>query len=143
MNNKTYSKIVRLSGIYDVIVTFPFAFPILAAWNIALISDLHVQFSFSGAVPEFSPLHLFFVNLMGSLVLVWSSLRIYKPNALLGLFDSFARFLFSFNILYYLFAYDVTGILWILFVPELTWGVVQLYGYFSQNSVAMSKTKSQ
>jgi len=139
VNNKTYRKIVRLSGIYDVIVTFPFAFPVLAAWNIALISDLHVQLSFSGTVPEFSPLHLFFVNLMGSLVLVWSSLRIYKPNALFGLFDSFARFLFSFNMLYYLFAYDVTGILWILFVPELTWGLVQFYGYFLQNSVASSK----
>jgi len=139
VNNKTYRKIVRLSGIYDVIVTFPFAFPALAAWNIALISDLHVQLSFSGTVPEFSPLHLFFVNLMGSLVLVWSSLRIYKPNALFGLFDSFARFLFSFNMLYYLFAYDVTGILWILFVPELTWGLVQFYGYFLQNSVASSK----
>jgi hypothetical protein len=132
VNKKNYSKVVRLSGIYDVIVTFPFAFPILAAWNIGLISELHIQFGFSGTVPEFSPLHLFFVNLMGSLVLVWSCLRIYKPEPLFGLFDSFARFLFSFNMLYYLLAFDATGILWVLFVPELTWGLVQFYGYFLQ-----------
>ena len=126
----TYRKIVKYSAIYDVLMTFPFAFPILALWNINLISDIHVQYSFSGKIDEFLPLHLFFVNLMGSVVLIWSAIRIYKPEPILGLYDSFARFLFSFNMLYYLLIHDVTGILWLMFVPELTWGVIQFWGYF-------------
>ncbi|PHS20153.1 MAG: hypothetical protein COA86_02360 [Kangiella sp.] len=140
MQKSTYSKIVRYSAIYDVVMTFPYAFPILVAWNIGMISELHTQYSFSGSIPEFSPLHLFFVNLMGSLVLVWSAIRIYKPEAILGLYDSFARFLFSFNMLYYLLAYDVTTILWLMFIPELIWGLIQFFGYFyshkNENSIS-------
>ncbi|MDO6426978.1 hypothetical protein Q4489_08150 [Thalassotalea sp. 1_MG-2023] len=130
MNNLTYRKIVKASAIYDVIVTFGFAFPILVVLSINMLFSIHTQFSFSGLMPEFLPLHLFFVNLMGSLVLVWSVLRITRPKPIFGLYDSFARFLFSFNMLFYLLAYDVTGVLWLFFVPELAWGVVQFFGYF-------------
>ena len=131
MNKVTYRKIVRASAIYDVLTTFAFAFPILVVLNLNTISNIHTQFSFSGSIPEFLPLHLFFVNLMGSLVLVWSALRILKPEPLFGLYDSFARFLFSFNMFFYLLAYDVTGLLWLFFIPELSWGLLQFFGYFS------------
>jgi len=130
MNKSTYRKIVRTSAIYDVVMTFAFAFPVLVIWNLSLLSDINTQFAFSGSIPEFQPLHLFFVNLMGSVVLVWSAIRIYKPEPILGLYDSFARFLFSFNMLYYLLMHDVTGLLWVMFIPELTWGLVQFFGYF-------------
>lgn len=130
MKKSTYRKLVRYSAIYDVIMTFAFAFPLLAAWNIGLFSGFHIQYGFSGSIPDFQPLHLFFVNLMGSVVLVWSAIRIYKPKAILGLYDSFARFLFSFNMLYYLLVHEVTGILWLMLVPELSWGLIQFFGYF-------------
>jgi hypothetical protein len=129
VTTKTYKKIVRASGIYDVLFTLPFALPGLAAWNIAQISTLHDFLGLSGSIPEFAPMHWFFVNLMGSLVVVWSALRIYKPEPILGLFDGFARVLFSSSMLYYLLVHNQTGILWLVFVPEITWGVVQLYGY--------------
>lgn len=121
---------MRYSAIYDVVMTFGFAFPVLVVWNIGLFADVHVQYAFSGSIPEFLPIHLFFVNLLGSLVLVWSGIRIYRPCVMFGLYDSFARFLFSFNMLYYLLIHDVTGILWVMFVPELTWGIIQFIGYF-------------
>lgn len=130
MKQSTYRKIVRYSAIYDVVMTFAFAFPVLVVWNIGLFSDIHTQYGFSGSIPRFQPLHLFFVNLMGSVVLIWSAIRIYKAEPILGLYDSFARFLFSFNMLYYLLIHDVTSILWVMFVPELTWGVIQFLGYF-------------
>jgi hypothetical protein len=130
MNKSTYKKIIRASAIYDVLMTFGFAFPILVVMNINTISSIHTQFSFSGSIPEFLPLHLFFVNLMGSLVLVWSVLRIAKPEPVFGLFDSIARFLFSFNMFFYLLVYDVTGLLWLFFIPEFIWGLVQFWGYF-------------
>lgn len=133
MNKSTYRKIVRASAIYDVLMTFGFAFPVLVVMNINAISGIHTQLSFSGSIPEFLPLHLFFVNLMGSLVLVWSALRIAKPEPIFGLYDSIARFLFSFNMFFYLLTYDVTGVLWLFFVPEFIWGLVQCWGYFSSS----------
>jgi hypothetical protein len=130
MKKSTYRKVVRYSAIYDVVMTFAFAFPVLAIWNLSLLSDINSQFAFSGSIPVFQPLHLFFVNLMGSVVLVWSAIRIYKPEPILGLYDSFARFLFSFNMLYYLLMHDVSGLLWVMVIPEFIWGVIQLFGYF-------------
>jgi len=140
MKQLVYRKVVRYSAIYDVVMTFAFAFPVLVVWNIGLFSTIHTQYAFSGSIPEFSPLHLFFVNLLGSVVLVWSAIRIYKPDPILGLYDSFARFLFSFHMLYYLLVHDVTGILWMMFIPELTWGLIQFFGYFySQKEAAGEK----
>ncbi len=131
MKKLTYRKIVKMSAIYDVVMTFPFVFPVVALWHINLITDIHRQYAFGGTVDEFLPLHLFFVNLMASVVLIWSAIRIYKPAPILGLYDSFARFLFSFNMLYYLLIHDVTSILWVMFIPELTWGLIQFFGYLS------------
>ena len=130
MIKNNYPKVVRVSAIYDVLMTFPFAFPVLAAWSINLLTEMHTQYSFSGSIPIFLPMHLFFVNLMGSVVLVWSAIRIYTAEPILGLYDSFARFLFSFAMLFYLLGHDATGILWVMFIPELAWGLVQFFGYF-------------
>ena len=131
MKKSTYLNVVRYSAIYDVVMTFGFAFPVLVVWNIGFFADIHSKYAFSGSIPEFLPMHLFFVNLLGSIVLVWSAIRIYKPVAILGLYDSFARFLFSFNMLYYFLIHDVTGILFVMFIPEMTWGLIQLFGYYS------------
>jgi hypothetical protein len=139
MKGFTYRKVVRYSAIYDVVMTFGFAFPVLVVWNIGFFKDIHIQYVFSGSIPEFLPMHLFFVNLLGSVVLVWSAIRIYKPYAILGLYDSFARFLFSFNMLYYFLIHDVTGILLVMFIPEITWGVIQFLGYFYSQRKMLNK----
>lgn len=124
-----YRKIVRLSGIYDLAVTFPFAFPVLCELQVGFLRQCHISLGLAGDIPEFLPIHYFFMNLMGSVVVVWSVLRIRYPEAILGLYDSFARFLFSGLMLYYLMAFKVTGLLWFLLAPEITWGVVQFLGY--------------
>ncbi|RKF17915.1 hypothetical protein DBZ36_11745 [Alginatibacterium sediminis] len=142
MKKSTYLNVVKYSAIYDVVMTFAFAFPVLVVWNIDLFSSLHVQYGFSGSVPEFQALHLFFVNLMGSVVLVWSAIRLYKPQAIFGLYDSFARFMFSFNMLYYLLIHNVTSILWVLFVPELAWGLLQFFAFFMSNKTIPKNASS-
>jgi hypothetical protein len=124
-----YKKLVQLSALYDLLLTFPFAFPKLCELQIQFLKGLHANLHLGGSIPEFLPLHYFFVNLMGSVVIVWSILRIKYPQDILGLFDSFARFLFSAWMLYYLLVFQVTGLVWFLFFPELAWGVAQLIGY--------------
>lgn len=125
-----YRKIVRASALYDWIVTAPFAFPMIVGLHISLLTRLHQFLGLTGNIPAFEPLHLFFINLMGSIVIVWSTLRILRPDPLLGLYDGFARVLFSAWMYYYLTVWGVTGLLWFLVVPESLWGVVQLYGYW-------------
>ncbi|MEO7425019.1 MAG: hypothetical protein ABI036_07520 [Fibrobacteria bacterium] len=134
-----YGKIVRLSAVYDLIVTFPFAFPKLCELQVEFLRRLHAQLHLTGSIPDFFPIHYFFINLMGSLVVVWSNLRIKHPEAVLGLFDSFARILFSGLMIYYLTVYKVTGLLWFLFFPEITWAAVQLYGYMNYRKSAPTK----
>jgi hypothetical protein len=125
-----YQKIVRLSAIYDLIVTFPFAMPIVSVWMIGAFSLAHNFFGLKGDVPSFEGSHMLFVNLMGCIVTVWSVLRILRPEAIFGLFDSFGRFSFASWQLFYLVNHQVTPLLWALFVPELIWGIVQAYGYW-------------
>jgi hypothetical protein len=127
---RRYRRIVRASAAYDWIVTAPFAFPVIVSWQLATLTALHKSLNLSGSIPSFEPLHLFFANLMGSIVLVWSTLRLVKPDPIFGLFDGFARMLFSAWMLYYLIVWNVTGLLWFLLVPEFLWGVVQFYGYW-------------
>jgi len=133
MKSSNYLKVIKYSALYDIIITFPFALPVVAALHIALLRGLHETFSFSGTIADFTPTHLFFVNLMGSVVVVWSALRIYKPKVIYGLFDFYARALFSSWMCFYLFFYDLSSIIWLLLIPEISWGVIQLVGYVKLN----------
>jgi hypothetical protein len=128
-----YRKLVRLSGVYDLAVTFPFAFPVLCELQVQFLTRLHVSLDLSGGIPDFQPIHYFFMNLMGSVVIVWSILRIKHPENILGLYDSYARFMFAGVMLFYLLMSQVTGLLWFLVFPEIAWGVVQLYGYLAKS----------
>lgn len=76
------------------------------------------------ALPLFEPFHLLIGSLLGSVVLVWSVLRMLDPQPRLGRFDAAARYLFS---LWMAWALVVTGqpVLWLFLAPELAWGVVQ------------------
>jgi hypothetical protein len=116
-------RIVKASAIYDLVLTASFATP----WTFALA---HGQFSSLNAMlggatlPAFTPFHVLFACLMGSIVLVWSTLRILEPTQRLGRFDGTARFLFS---LWMAWCLLVTGapVLWLFVLPEVAWGVAQ------------------
>ena len=116
-------RLVRASALYDLFLTADFATP----WTFALVhghlSGLNVALGGS-ALPAFTPFHLLFACLMGSIVLVWSVLRILEPTTRLGRFDGTGRFLFSLWMAWCLY---VTGepLLWLFIVPEFAWGVAQ------------------
>jgi hypothetical protein len=67
-----------------------------------------------------SPLHILFACLMGSVVLVWSALRLATPSVRLGRYDGVTRLLFS---AWMAWALAATGapLLWLFVVPELAW----------------------
>ncbi|SDF51496.1 MULTISPECIES: hypothetical protein [unclassified Duganella] len=123
LNIATYRHIVRASAIYDLVLTAPFATP----WSFAIVRaqlDATNQALGGAALPAFTPFHILFACLLGSVVLVWSVLRIRDPQPLYGRYDGIARLLFSSWMIWTLHA---TGapLLWLFIVPELAWGIVQ------------------
>jgi hypothetical protein len=118
----SYRRLVRASAIYDLLVTAPFATPWTFAW-------VHGWLGKVAPLPEFQSAHMLFANLLGSLVLVWASLRVWRPEPVFGLFDAVARGLFFSWQVYFLFQ-GVAYFVALFAVFELAFGVAQAWGYW-------------
>ena len=89
-------RVVLASALYDLVVTVPFATPWTAAVALAGVQQLHHALSLGGdPLPAFTPTHLFFVTLFGTIVTLWSVVRILRPTAFHGAADTVGRALFS------------------------------------------------
>jgi hypothetical protein len=118
-----FRNLVRASALYDVIVTAGFATP----WSFQLVQQQlsTVNQALGGsALPEFSVFHVLIACLLGSIVLVWSVLRLRDPQPRFGRYDAAARFLFA---TWMAWALHATGapVLWLFVLPEFSWGVAQ------------------
>lgn len=118
-----YLRIVRVSAWYDLLVTAPFFTPWTFAYAHHQLSALNLALG-GAALPPFDAFPTLFVCLMGSLVLVWSLLRLRYPSVTLGRHDGAARLMFSVWMGWALLA---TGapLLWLFVLPEAAWAVAQ------------------
>jgi hypothetical protein len=123
LNHATFLTVVRASAAYDLLLTAPFATPWTFAVAHAHLSALNSRLG-GGALPGFDTIHTLFACLMGSIVLVWTVLRLRAPSVQLGRYDGVGRFLFS---AWMAWALAVSGIplLWLFLIPEFCWGVAQ------------------
>lgn len=119
----TFRRIVRASAIYDLVLTAPFATPWTFALMLAHLSATNQQLG-GAPLPAFAPFHVLFACLLGSIVLVWSVLRIADPQPRLGRYDAAARLLFS---AWMAWALAATGepLIWLFLLPEAAWCVAQ------------------
>ncbi len=117
--------VIQASALYDLIVTAAFATPWTAALAFRSLRSIHDTLGLSGALPSadvaFTTL---FANLMGSLVVVWSVLRLVRPSRLLGVADTAARCLFALMMAFALAGGASTVLIGFL-VAELAWALVQ------------------
>ncbi|MGE8061629.1 hypothetical protein [Pseudomonas sp. NPDC089547] len=124
-SNTKYRKLVRASGIYDLVVTIGFATP----WSFALmhgwLSGLHGKLGLAGGIPVFEPMHMMMANLMGSIVCVWAWLRIRHPEQRFGRYDAAGRVLFSTWQVYALLN-GASALIWGVLVLEVLWAIAQL-----------------
>lgn len=118
----TYRRLVQASAWYDLIVTAAFATPWTFMWLHASLRRLAA--GLPGSFPDFMPVHVLMANLLGSIVVVWSVLRLIEPRVLYGRADAVARFLFA--------AWQIvavsrgaTTLIYAFAVPELIFGVLQ------------------
>lgn len=125
MTESTIRRVVFFSALYDLLVTWPFATPWTATWLSGQLGALHLQLGLSGVAPALdSPTALLFANLMGSIVTVWSILRLLRPTAELGAADTAGRVLFSTWMVFALL-HGASPVLVPLLVLEVAWGLVQ------------------
>ncbi|TSC23146.1 hypothetical protein [Corallococcus sp. Z5C101001] len=89
-------RVVLASALYDFVVTVPFATPWTAEVVLAQVRSAHHALSLGGEpLPAFTPTHLFFVALFGTIVTLWSVVRLFQPTAFNGAADTAGRALFS------------------------------------------------
>ncbi len=125
MTLSTALRIVRASAIWDLLVTWGFALPITVGLAFDTVGHLHDALGLTGALPSTRhPFTVLFANLMGSLVVVWSTVRLIRPTLALGAADTVARGLFSLAMAAAL-AGGASTVLVGFLVAELGWGVVQ------------------
>ncbi|HEY0586299.1 MAG TPA: hypothetical protein VGD52_09220 [Pseudoduganella sp.] len=125
MKTLNIQKLVRASATYDLLLTAPFATP----WTFAIahghLSALNQALGGS-ALPAFGAIHILFACMMGSIVLVWSWLRLRDPQPKFATYDGAARFMFS-----TWFAWTLASgglpLVWLFVIPEFAWGVAQWY----------------
>lgn len=123
LSRSAFLTVVRASAAYDLLLTAPFATPWTFALAHAHLSTLNQHLG-GDALPDFGPFHVLFACLMGSIVLVWSVLRLRAPSVTLGRHDGIARGLFS-TWMAWALATSGAPLLWLFLVPEFCWGVAQ------------------
>lgn len=123
-----YLKIVRASAAYDLIVTIGFATPWTLAILVGIVQVIHIRLGLPGTVPDLDVWQVLFANLMGSVVVIWSIVRLHLNMAVLGRYDMVARWLFAAWQVYAL----SSGASWVLIAflaLEVAFGVMQALPY--------------
>ncbi len=119
-----FRKIYRASAWYDLTVTAVFATPwtfLLLVKGIAWVAGAA---GLPGQMIEPDIFHVFFANLLGSVVIVWSVVRLKLDMLILARYDAVARYLFSAWMVYALLngaSFFILGML----VVEISWGIAQ------------------
>lgn len=89
-------RVLRAGALYDLVVTLPFATPFTAKLVLDAMRATHVGLGLPGAaLPEFTPTHLLFVSFFGTIVSVWSYLRLRTHARVVFALDTVGRALFS------------------------------------------------
>lgn len=120
-----FLRVVWFSALYDLIVTTPLATPWTFGQSRAQLSAINQALG-GQPLPLFDAFQMLFALLMGSIVLVWSVLRLRGPTVQLGRYDAVGRVLFSF---WMGWAWLQSGapVLLLFIVPEVSWAVVQAW----------------
>ncbi|MCO5081377.1 MAG: hypothetical protein M9955_06925 [Rhizobiaceae bacterium] len=105
-------------------MTTPFMSPWTFTITLGAIQYLHDVVGLPGGLPAFESTHLLFGGLMGSVVVVWSLVRLHLGLPVLGRYDAVARMLFALWQIYVV-ANGGTPIILIFTVFEVAFGILQ------------------
>jgi hypothetical protein len=119
----TFSKLYRVSAWYDLLVTWPYMTPITLAAMWSALNGLHGQAGFS-PLPELTVYGVLFANFFGTVVIIWSVVRLRLNDPKLARYDAVGRWLFSAWMLQALLN-GASPLLWGFLAIELGFAVLQ------------------
>ena len=119
----TLHRIYRISAWYDCLVTWPYATPITLSVFWALLDTAHTNLSLA-PLPALGVYGVLFANFFGSVVLIWSVVRLRLNNVRLARYDAVGRWLFSAAMLHALWN-GASPLVAVFLVIELCFAVLQ------------------
>lgn len=115
------SKAIRNGAYFDLVWAIPLALPIVSRNYIGTLSWLHSIFALEGVFPFFSSIHLLVLNFVGIQTVLWTWVRLIRPEHEIGRIDMTLRVLRAVVMLYYYIWEGVTSILLFGALTELYW----------------------
>lgn len=110
---------LRRVALFDLVVTLPFALPIVAQRVVYALFDLDEALGLTADLPRLDSLHLLFINLMGILAVLWNFARVRARGPELAQLDVWGRCAVALWITGYVLFSRVTPILLVFVVTEL------------------------
>lgn len=124
ISEATLRRIYRASAVYDLALSAPFALP----WGVDLTWSLLTRLSPALGLPAPAPLDphaTLFAGFFGSIVTLWSLLRLHLNEPRLARWDAAGRLSFSLAMATAI-GRGASPLLWPLLALELGWAVLQL-----------------
>ncbi|HET6149937.1 MAG TPA: hypothetical protein VFH68_20520 [Polyangia bacterium] len=140
MTLERYGCLVAAGAWYDLAVTLPFATPFGAAWTFGALRKLHDAAHLGGvAPPRFLPEHLLFVAFFGTVVVLWSLVRIVFRRPADGAADTIGRVAFA-SWMAWALANGVSHLVAVTLVLEFGWAIAQGVGYWRLHRAGASSS---
>lgn len=123
LNPPMFSKIYRVSAWYDLLVTWPYMTPLTLATMWSALNGLHGQTGLP-PLPQLTVYGVLLANFFGSVVIIWSVVRLRLNDPSLARYDAIGRWLFSAWMIQALLN-GASPILWGFLIIELCFAVLQ------------------
>ncbi|WP_270729351.1 hypothetical protein [Shimia sp. Alg240-R146] len=123
MSPQTFHRLFRLSAYYDIAVTWPYATPLTLAMMWTMLGGTQSALGLP-PLPDLNAYTTLFANFFGTVVLIWSIVRLRMNDSRLARYDAAGRWLFSAWMLNALLN-GASPILWVFLAIELTFAVLQ------------------
>jgi hypothetical protein len=123
IDHAKFMRIYRMSAWYDVVVSAPYATPPTLFWMFAMVDALHTSVGLP-QLPELTTLGILFANFFGTVVAIWSVVRLRSNDPRLARFDAAGRWLFALW-MFVALEHGATPVLWVFVAIELGFAVLQ------------------
>lgn len=94
LSHSTYLRIVRIGAAYDLLVSLPYATPVTLGLMWGVLGSLQVKLGFGALLPLDVHATLF-ANFFGTVVVLWSMIRLLRAETAFGRYDAVGRFAFA------------------------------------------------
>jgi hypothetical protein len=94
----------------------------------SVMSPLNASLNF-GPLPELETHTMLFANFFGTVVILWSLVRLVWNDTRLAIYDGVGRVFFSAWMIVALLS-GITPLVWLFLIPEILFAVLQIAGFF-------------